>query len=82
MHFGNEEGSYLRLIDSYTTQVQAQGPSRTCEESKKEEEEGTCTRLGTLARAYLTSSVFKFVLHKSTPAQIRKLIIYYYEYKE
>ena len=34
-----EAGSYLRLIDSCITQIKAQGPSRTCNESK--EEEGT-----------------------------------------
>ena len=32
-------GSYLRLIDSCITQLKAQGPSRTCNESKEEEEE-------------------------------------------
>ena len=31
-------GSYLRLIDSCITQRKAQGPSRTCNESKEEEE--------------------------------------------
>ena len=31
--------SYLRLIDSCITQLKAQGPSRTCTESKEEEEE-------------------------------------------
>ena len=31
-------GSYLRLIDSGIIQLQAQGPSRTCKESKGEEE--------------------------------------------
>ena len=35
---GNEAGSYLRLIDSCITQHKAQGPSRTCHESKEEEE--------------------------------------------
>ena len=44
MHFtemcsGSEAGSYLRLIDSCITQLKAQGPSRTCNESKEEEEE-------------------------------------------
>jgi len=34
---GSEVGSYLRLIDSYFTQLDAQGPSRTCNESKEEE---------------------------------------------
>ena len=33
-----EAGSYLRLIDSWITQLKAQGPSRTCNESKEEEE--------------------------------------------
>ena len=36
---GSEAGSYLRLIDSCITQLKAQGPSRTCNESKGEEEE-------------------------------------------
>ena len=31
--------SYLRLIDTCITQLKAQGPSRTCHESKEEEEE-------------------------------------------
>jgi len=35
---GSESGSYLRLIDSCITQLKAQGPSRTCTESKEEEE--------------------------------------------
>ena len=39
MRSGSEAGSYLRLIDPGTTQRKAQGPSRTCTESKKEEEE-------------------------------------------
>ena len=34
--------SYLRLIDSSTTQLKAQGPSRTCNESKKEEAHTLC----------------------------------------
>ena len=36
---GTEAGSYLRRIDSCITQLKAQGPSRTCNESKEEEEE-------------------------------------------
>ena len=35
---GSEAGSYLRRIDSCITQLKAQGPSRTCNESKEEEE--------------------------------------------
>ena len=34
----SEAGSYLRLIDSYITQLKAQRPSRTCNERKEEEE--------------------------------------------
>ena len=34
---GSEAGSHLRLIDSFITQLKAQGPSRTCNESKEEE---------------------------------------------
>jgi len=34
---GSEAGSYLRHIDACITQLKAQGPSRTCNESKKEE---------------------------------------------
>ena len=36
---GSEAGSYLRRIDSCIIQLKAQGPSRTCNESKEEEEE-------------------------------------------
>ena len=32
-----EAGSYLRLIDSCITQLKAQGPSRTCNESKEKD---------------------------------------------
>ena len=35
---GTEAGLYLRLTDSCITQLKAQGPCRTCTESKKEEE--------------------------------------------
>ena len=34
---GTEAGSYLRRIDSCITQLKAQGPSRTCNESKEED---------------------------------------------
>jgi len=36
-----EAGSYLRRIDLCVTQLKAQGPSRTCNESKEEEEEAS-----------------------------------------
>ena len=32
--------------------------------------------------SYLTQSVCRVVLHKSTPPQIRRVILYYYQYKE
>jgi len=41
---GTEAGSYLRLIDSCITQLEAQGPSRTCNESKEGEKK---QRVGT-----------------------------------
>ena len=34
---GSEAGLYLRRIDSCITQHKAQGPSRTCNESKEED---------------------------------------------
>ena len=40
---GTEAGSYLRLIDSFITQLKAQGPSRTCNESKEEERRRSVT---------------------------------------
>jgi len=36
-----EAGSYLRIIDFCITQLKAQGPYRTCNESKTEEEGDT-----------------------------------------
>ena len=36
---GSEAGWYLRLIDSCIIEHKAQGPSRTCNESKEEKEE-------------------------------------------
>ena len=35
---GSEAGSCFRRIDSCITQLKAQGPSRTCNESQEEEE--------------------------------------------
>ena len=34
----SEASSYLRLVDSCITQLKVQGPSRTCDESEREEE--------------------------------------------
>ena len=38
--------SYLRLIDSCITQVKAQGPARTCKESKEAEDEARLFLMG------------------------------------
>ena len=46
---GSETVAYLRLIDSCITQLKAQGPSRTCNESKEEEEGGRTSK----TRSYL-----------------------------
>ena len=47
MGCGTEAGSYLRRIDSCVTRLKAQGPSRTCNESKEEEGE---TVIASIAR--------------------------------
>ena len=40
MRRSNRAGcDYLRRIDSFITHLKAQGPARTCDESKEEEEE-------------------------------------------
>ena len=44
MCYGNEAGSYLRLIDSCITQCKAQGPSRTCNKGT-EEKKGRMNRV-------------------------------------
>ena len=44
LSISTETGSYFRLIDSCITQLRAQGPSRTCSESKEEAEEARPTR--------------------------------------
>jgi len=41
---GTEAGSYLRLTDFCITHLKARGPSRTCNESKEEEEAGVHRR--------------------------------------
>jgi hypothetical protein len=40
-----QAGSYLRQTDSCITQLKAQGPSRTCNESKEEREEVSFPRI-------------------------------------
>jgi len=58
---GTEEGSYLSPIDSCITQLKAQGPSRTCNESK-EEEKKTCANGRQLSSYQLSVCVDGFGL--------------------
>ena len=51
---GSEAGSYLRLIDFCITQLKAQGPSRTCTESKEEEGQTSIEK----SSGVMTSSTF------------------------
>ena len=51
-----EAGSYLRLITFCTTQLKAQGPSRTCDENKEEEYEHSSGRIFIFARQRLTQT--------------------------
>ena len=50
---GNEAGSYLRLTDTCITQLEAQGPSRTCNESEEEEKGNLEKFLGVAGRRKL-----------------------------
>ena len=47
LSISTETGSYFRLIDSCITQLKAQGPSGTCNESKEEEEASSSSRCPT-----------------------------------
>jgi len=62
---GSEAGSYLRLIDSFITQLKAQGPSRTCNESKEEEEGSTRVTENTLSHTHSLSHTLSLT-HKHT----------------
>ena len=42
---GSEAGSYLRRMDSCITQLKAQGPYRTCNQSKEEEKKDEGVRV-------------------------------------
>ena len=55
---GSQAGWYLRLIDSCFTQLKAQAPSRTCNESKEEEEENAKT--GSRFKEAVASCVLSF----------------------
>ena len=45
MRGGSEAGLYLRLIDCFITELEAQGASRTCNEDKEEEQIGGVERV-------------------------------------
>jgi len=66
MYSGSEAGSYLRPIDSCITQLNAQGPSRTCNESKEEDEgedeDGKLKRVEEEALALLQSGTLLLLL--------------------
>ena len=59
----SEAGSHLRLIDYCITQLEAQGPSRTCNESKEEEDTLSCWLLSRPMHYSLTG------LHRRGPRQ-------------
>ena len=58
-----ETGSYIRLIDSCIPQLKAQGPSRTCNESKEEGEEVTPTPLSLHSKSMPSSPSLGFTDH-------------------
>jgi len=57
---GSEAGSYLRRIGSRITQLKAQGPFRTCNESKEEEEEEEEALQGVGVRMTSSSATVEF----------------------
>ena len=63
---GNEAVSYSRLIDSCIAQRKAQGPSRTCDESKEEEERRVLKYGGQVTGAATT--VFGCLAHPDLPS--------------
>ena len=56
---GLEAGSYLRSIDSCVTQLMVQGPSRTCGESKEDDEEEEDPHIQSLGGTYFRKSNLK-----------------------
>jgi len=78
---GSEAGSYLRLIDSCITQLKAQGPSRTCNESKEEEEDRRDNPRGVNGGLIFRDTTYYYVpLYSGELENITLLyiIIYYY----
>ena len=63
-----EAGSYLRLIDSCIPQLKAQGPSRTCYESKEEDEDTVELRESESVRERVGEKVAPRKPHRVQPA--------------
>ena len=59
---GSEAGSCLRLIDSCITHLKAQGPARTCNESKEEEEKWTARKSGRAVLSGAPAAVWECTL--------------------
>jgi len=69
---GTEVGSYLRLVDSCITQLKAQGPSRTCNESKEEEEEEDMNTGGALTDHAISSSSLSVTPPAPAPPSLQR----------
>jgi len=65
-------GSYLRLIDSCFTQVKAQGPSRTCNESKEEEATLHATTPSERFRGGLVFQAHRLLHHSTLGLRVTK----------
>ena len=67
---GPEAGSYLTLIDSCITQLKAQGPSRTCNESKEEEGDAWVRAMRKVATPCITLPVSSCKPRRELPGSI------------
>ena len=76
MFCGNEAGSYLRFIGSCITQLKAQGPFKTCSESKEEEEEEAAERFFSEARASSVSNYLPHLLDTRSIETVRFLTLW------
>jgi len=76
-HGGSEAGSYLRLIDSCITPLKAQGPARTCHESKEEEEEAPAWWLSTSRALQFKNNYFTAMCSGSEAGSYLRIIDFY-----
>ena len=72
----SEAGSYLRLIDSCITQLKAQGPSGTCNESKEEGEEETVSGFGSRGKGCWRASACSSPSSLSLPNLLQGLKLF------